>query len=294
MKRSRLFGTVASAGLACLTGLAAAQEDFSPVFASDSAKTGEIRAVEAGAPAAVDSARMRSATRRDSLAAKVARRGPYVGAWAGAAFGSHSARTRFSDHMASQAAAAGQGVLQGQDPVHVFFPMGLIFGHPLTRHFDATLRTEHFYYRVSGLAQKENESPTEFWYSNQAHLAGPGIRWLVPLSLISVDGRAGLYASYTHFWNFGPTGMRSRDGSLRARTKPEGAGYEIQLGFQQDFDRRWAYTAGLSFSRLSFGSDGDWSYVLPTSSGPASWSLGSMRFALQGMYQFGRRGGNEK
>jgi hypothetical protein len=273
------------------SGAVLAQDPGSPVFANDSTKSEAIRAVEAGSKTKTDSLAAlaaRSASRKDSLRTKLESRGAYVGLSLGAAFGEHSVGERFSNFMNAQATANGQRILQRQDPVHVFFPGGLVAGYPLPGNFDAVLRTEHFYYRVSGLAQKDNDSPTEFWYSNQAHLAGVGARWLVPLSLFTVDGRAGLYAVYTHFWNFGPTGIRSSSGSLRARTEPAGAGYEIQLGFQQDFDKRWTYTGGLSIARLSFESDGDWSNVIPAESGPASWSLNSVRFALQGVYQFGR------
>ncbi|HEX2613137.1 MAG TPA: hypothetical protein VHO02_06065, partial [Fibrobacteria bacterium] len=251
-----------------------------------------IRAVEAGTklkPDSVAAQAAKAASRKDSLRAKLERRGPYVGLSVGIAFGEHSAADLFSNYMNAQATANGQRILQRQDPVHVFFPVGLVLGYPLPGNFDVVLRTESFYYKVTGLAQKDNDSPTEFWYANQAHLGGLGARWLVPLSLFTVDGRAGLYAGYTRFWNFGPTGIKSSSGSVRARTEPAGAGYEIQLGFQQDFDKRWTYSGGLSMSRLSFESDGDWSHVIPAASGPASWSLNSVRFAFQGLYQFGRK-----
>ena len=268
---------------------AQAPDTGSPVFADDSTKAEAIRAVEAGAKAKIDSLAAKTASRKDSLQSKLRRRGPYVGLSAGIAFGEHSLSDRFTTSMNAQAAANGERVLQKQDPVHVFFPGGLLVGYPLPGNFDVQLRTEHFYYRMAGLAQKDNDSPTEYWYSNQAHLAGAGMRWLIPLSLFTVDGRAGLFAAYTHFWNFGPTGIRSSTGSLRAKTLPGGAGYEVQLGFQQDFDKRWAYTGGLSISRLSFESNGDLGNVIPGESGPGNWSLNSARFALQGMYQFGRK-----
>ncbi len=277
-----------------LAGVAVqAQDASSPVFANDSSKVETIRAIEAGksagAKSTLDSLAARTASRRDSLRSKLARRGPYLGLTAGIAFGEHSARDLFANSMTAQAAANGEDVLQKQDPVHVFFPGGLLAGYPLPGNFDLLLRTEHFYYRVAGLAQKDNDSPTEYWYSNQAHLAGVGAKWLIPLSLFTVDGRAGLYGSYTHFWNFGPTGMRSSTGSLRAKTRPAGAGYEIQFGFQQDFDRRWAWTGGLSLSRLSFESDGNLGNVIPGETSPGEWSINSARFMLQGMYQFGRK-----
>lgn len=295
MKRARKPrpGTTSCAGLVALLAAAAGAQDarvdsLSPVFRPDSLKASTIRSIETG-KAATDSARAAANQVSDSLALKLRRRGPYVALSAGAAFADHSAKQLFIDYMTRQAAADSQRVLQSQDPVHVYFPVGLVVGVPVFTYLDVWLRTEHFWYRVKGLAQKGNENPREFWYSNQAHLAGAGVRYLIPGSFLSVNGKPGLYVAYTHFWNFGPTGLYSPTGSLRARTNPAGAGYEIQTGLQQDFDKRFTLSGGLAFTRLAFESKARWNTVLP--GGPdatAEWTLQSMRFALQGLYQFGR------
>lgn len=266
----------------------AAIDSLSPVFRNDTASREAIRKVDAGVSGA-DSAR--SVARADSLRQKLKRRGPYMGLTLGVAFAEHSARDRFTSEMTAKATTAGQRILQRQDPVHVLFPVGLIAGIPLVGNLDLIVRTEHSYYRVAGLAQKDNESATEYWYVNQTHLAGAGARWLVPVSLLTVNGQSGLYFGYTHFWSFGPTGIKSPDGSVVAKFAPAGAGMEVAAGFQQDFDKRWALTGGFAWSRLAFSSDGTWTNVAPNSSAPseqAEWTVGSMRFALQGVYQFGR------
>ena len=263
----------------------------SPVFANDTAKTDAVRAVEAGGALADTTGRTTSGARRDSLEARLARRGPYVGVTAGAAFGQHSARERMAADFTARATEAGERILQRQDPVHVLFPAGLVAGFPVARHFDVLLRTEHFRYRVTGLAQQDNEPATEYSYTTQAHLAGLGARWLVPVSFLTVSGQPGLYLAYTHLWQVGPSGMRSGSGSLRAREAAAGAGFELAAGFQQDFSARFALTGALALSRLAFRSDGDWSNVAPTSAPePAEWRLTSARFLLQGIYQFGRPG----
>ncbi len=276
-----------------------------PAFMSDSARAALIRAVEAGAvaqdtlPDTID-----AASRRDSLAGKMQRRGPYAGFTAGIAFGNHSASDLFAAHMTARANAAGQRILQRQDPVHIFFPTGLLLGYPVFSHFDLWLRTEHLLsnpvqaaytrperlgYTITGLAQRDNEPAQEYAYTTQAHLAGLGARWLVPVSFLTVSGKPGLYAAYTHFWSFGTTGLRADGGTLAARTDPAGAGFEVQVGFQQDFDRRFAFTGGLAFSRLSFRSDADWDLLLDTAPADrAEWTLQSMRLVLQMVYQFGR------
>ncbi len=301
MTRLLLRGCLVCLLLAGAHGLARAQtmqpaqpvsDTLSPVFRSDTTARDNIRAVEAGVTG--DTSRVspqQALARADSLNQKLRHRGPYVGVTLGVAFAEHSARARFEAAMNAQAAANGQRILQRQDPVHVLFPGGLLLGIPLMTHVDAIARTEHSHYRVTGLAQKDNEAAREFWYVNQTHLAGLGARWHVPVSLLTVSGQAGLYLGYTHFWSFGPTGMRAPGGSVAARFDPAGAGMEIQAGFQQDFDRRWALTGGFSWSRLAFSSDGDWTNVAPDASVPgeqAEWTVSSMRFALQGLYQFGR------
>jgi hypothetical protein len=270
------------------TNSTATIDSVSPVFRSDSSKQDAIRKVEAGV-AGRDSTK--SIARADSLRKKMKTRGPYVGVSLGVSFAEHSARDRFTNTMSARATAAGQRILQRQDPVHVLFPAGLLVGFPVLPNFDVMVRTEHSYYRVAGLSQKDNEAATEHWYVNQTHLAGAGGRWLVPVSLLSVNGESGLYLGYTHFWNFGPTGIRSPDGRVAATFKPTGAGMELQAGFVQDFDKRWALTGGFAWSRLSFKSDDLWANVAPASSAPseqAEWSVSSMRFAMQGVYQFGR------
>lgn len=284
----------------CLLALASGHGDvhaqavvdsLSPVFRSDSASREAIRAVEAGVSDSTRTDPLRALARADSLKRTLGRRGVYVGASLGVAFAQHSARDRFASAMQAQATANGQTVLQRQDPVHVLFPGGLLLGVPVLTHLDALLRTEHSYYRITGLAQKENEAATEFWYVNQTHLAGVGLRWHIPVSLLTVSGQPGLYLGYTHFWSFGPTGIRTPDGTVAARFNPAGAGMEVQAGFQQDFSKRWALTGGFSWSHLSFTSDGDWTYVAPAASAAgekAQWTVGSMRFSMQGLYQFGR------
>lgn len=287
----RMIAVPLALAAACAVPAPAQDDSVPPAFLEDSAKAGIIRSVEAGSADSDDSTADSIATagRRDSLATKMFRRGPYLAVTAGGAFANHSARQLFANHMEAKATEADQRILQRQDPVHVFFPVGVLAGFPVLPYFDVWLRTEHFRYRVTGLAQRDNEPADEYWYVNQAHLAGLGARWLVPVSLFTVNGKSGLYAAYTHFWSFGPTGMRVSGGSLAARGDPAGAGYEVQLGFQQDFDRRWAWIGGLAFSRLTFRSDADWDLILDTAPAEqAEWTLQSMRLVMQFLYQFGR------
>ena len=285
---------IAGGLLGALAGMGHAQpapvDSVSAVFRGDSAKTAAIRAVEAGTWTQ-DSTTLE---RDDSLRVKQRRRGPYAGLSLGISFTDNSAKTLFAGYMNSTVDPTAGGadssrVVQTQDPVQLIVPAGFILGFPVFPYLDVWLRTEHFWSRVSGLTQRNNESPREFWYVAQGHLAGLGARYLIPVSLLSVNGQAGLYAAYTHFWNFGPTGLYAPGGGLRAQTDPGGAGYEVQVGYQQDYDRRFTWTGGLSFSQLNFASNATWRTILPT--GPdarAEWTLQSLRIAVQGLYQFGK------
>ena len=276
--------------LAGFTGLARAQsstiDSVSAVFRNDSANTAAIRSVEAGT-IKQDSA---SAERNDSLMIRQRHRGPFIGLSAGVAFTDNSAKTLFSDYMSSTVSPADSSrVVQFQDPVQIIFPVGLVVGYPVLSWLDVWVRTEHFWSRVNGLTQRNNESPKEFWYVAQGHLAGVGARYLVPVSLLSINGQPGLYAAYTHFWSFGPTGMYASSGAVRAKWDPAGAGYEIQMGYQQNYDKRFTFTGGLSFARLSFQSRASWKSIVPTGPDiPAEWTLQALRFSLQGIYQFGK------
>ena len=84
--------------------------------------------------------------------------------------------------------------------------------------------------------------------------------------------------------------MYSTSGSVRAKIDPAGAGYEIQAGFQQGFDKRWTWTGGLAFTDLDFESKSTWPAIIPYGPGEtATWSLKSLRLCLQGFYQFGTK-----
>jgi hypothetical protein len=263
-------------------------DSVSAVFRDDSTKVDAIRSLEAGtARLPQDSTNFE---RNDSLVVKQRRRGPFVGLSAGVSFANNSAKKLFSDYMTSTVSTADSSrIVQPQDPVQIIFPVGLVVGFPVFPYLDVWLRTEHFWSRVNGLTQRKNEAPKEFWYVSQGHLAGIGARYLVPVSLLSVNGEPGLFAAYTHFWNFGPTGMYAPTGAVRAKTDPSGAGYEIQLGYQQDYDKRFTFTGGLSFSRLAFVSNSSWKAIVPTATDErAEWTLQALRLSIQGIYQIGK------
>jgi hypothetical protein len=275
--------------LAGLAGFAHAQsapiDSVSAVFRPDSAKAAAVRSVEAGS-APRDSTTLE---RDDSLLVKQRRRGPFIGVSLGVSFADNSAKTLFAAYLNSQAAVDTSRIVQSQDPVQIIFPAGLVLGYPLFSYLDVWLRTEHFWSRVNGLTQRNNDSPREYWYVVQGHLVGLGARYLVPVSLLSVNGEPGLYAAYTHFWSFGPTGIYAPTGGLRAVSDPAGAGYEVQLGYQQDYDKRFTFTGGLSFASLNFTSKGSWRRILPTAPDErADWTLQALRFSLQGIYQIGK------
>ena len=89
--------------------------------------------------------------------------------------------------------------------------------------------------------------------------------------------------------------MYAPTGSIRAITNPDGAGYEVQAGFQQDFGKRWTWTGGLAFTNFAFTSRSSWQAILPDAPDePANWTLRSLRLTLQAFYQFGISGQPEK
>ncbi len=253
-------------------------------FKPDSLKTAAIRSLEAGgkAPGSLGA----GPANLDSLKIKLHHRRPFLGATLGLSFSTLSVKTLFSAHVDSIVRRDSLRVLQPYDPVHVYFPVGLIAAVPLFTYLDLWLRTEHFWYQMSALAQGAGP-PREFSYAVQGQLFGAGGRYLIPVSLLTVNNRAGLYLAYTRFWNFPPTEMYAPTGVVRARMKPAGAGYEIQAGYQQDFDKRWTVTGGLAFASLDFESRSPWKAILPFAPDEkARWNLRSLRLSVQGLYQF--------
>jgi hypothetical protein len=259
--------------------------DSLPAFRHDSTKAAAVRSIEAGGAAEAAPAKPSQA---DSLDLKLRGRGPFVALTAALSFSDLSAKQLFTGHLDTVSRRDSLRLLQRYDPVHVAFPFGLTVGIPVSAHLDLWLRSEHFWYRPSALAQGSGEA-REFEYAVQGHLFGAGVRYLIPASLLSVTNRQGLYFAYTHFWNAGPTEIYAPTGKVRAKTRPAGAGYEIQAGYQQDFDKRWTLTGGLAFANIEFQSRAPWRNILPY--GPdetARWTLRSLRLSVQGMYQFGR------
>ncbi len=259
--------------------------DSLAAFRSDSASLSAIHSVEAGNSGGP----RRSAAGKasfDSLERKLEHRHIAIGFTAGISFTEHSAQDLFANHLDTIANRDSLQILQPYDPVDLFFPVGLMVTVPLSRHLDLWVRTDHFWYTQSALAQGTGPAQ-EFWFAVQAQLAGLGIRYLIPVTFLSVSGRPGLYVAYTQYWNFANTEMYAPTGSVRARTELAGAGYEIQAGFQQDFSRRWTVTGGLSFANFDFQSRQSWRAILPDAPDtPAEWQLRALRLTFQFLYQF--------
>ncbi len=264
-----------------------ASDSLPPAFRQDSTKLETIRNLEAGK---TDTSKKTPAVgaRADSLDAKLRHRGPFIGATVSFAFSDLSSRDLFAHHMATEVSKDSLTSLQSQDPVTVYFPLGLSVAIPVFPYLDIWLRSESFWYKTSGLAQDKASNTREYWYAVHGNLMGAGARYLIPISLLSVNAHPGLFVSYTHLWNAGNSGIYAGTGSVRAKMEPAGVGYEIQTGFQQDFNQRWAWTGGLAFTSLSFKSNSSWRSILSDAPDEnASWTLRSLRLCLQGFYQFG-------
>ena len=283
-----LFLATLLAGAAYAQGNAP-RDSLPPAFQSDSTKFQTIRNLEAGKTGA-DTGKARAVTARyaDSLNQKLHHRHPFLGATISFAFSDLSARNLFATHFQNVTANDTPGIVQTQDPVTVFFPVGLTAAYPLLPYLDVWLRTESFWYGVSGLSEDKTLNTHEYGYDVLGNVIGVGARYLIPVSLLSVNGHPGLYVSYTQFWNAGQSALYNGNGTLYAKMDPAGVGYEIQSGFQQDFDKRWAWTGGIAFTNLGFKSNSNWRNIL--SDGPdekASWTLRSLRLCILGFYQFG-------
>jgi hypothetical protein len=161
--------------------------DSLPAFKQDSTKSETIKSIEAGGGSAP-----KAQVSPDSLDAKRRARRPFLGLSLALSFSDFSAKGRFSARLDTVSRRDSLRILQKYDPVHFSFPVGLTLGIPVLPYADIWLRSEHFWYRVSALAQGDGPAQ-EFFYAVQAHLLGVGARYLLPVSLMSVTGRPGIF-----------------------------------------------------------------------------------------------------
>lgn len=257
-------------------------------FQSDSAKLETIHDLEAGkTPGSPNKTVPTIGAHNDSLENKLRHRHAFIGATLAFAFSDFSGRQLFQAHMDTVATRDSLNKLQSQEPVTVYFPVGLSLAIPVFPYLDLWLRTESFWYNVTGLAHDTNGTQ-EFGYAVQGNLLGVGARYLVPTSFLSVNRHPGLFVSYTHLWNLGKTRLYNGNGSLYAQMPIAGVGYEVQAGFQQDFEKRWTWTAGLAYTQLNLKSGSSWRSILPEAPDESAiWTLRSLRLCVQGFYQFG-------
>lgn len=212
------------------------------------------------------------------------------GLWGGVSFLDMAGKERFSARSTALAAADSGSVVQSQDPVHLAFPLGLAIAIPLTRHLDATLRSQHFWYRQSELIRTATGDTRERTLSAVAHWAGLGIRLLVPSALLDVKGRSGLQLGFQWIWGMGADELYGDEGRVGAGFRPAGIGYEWQLGFQRQYQDRFALSGALGYLQVSENGRDEWKELFPGATGPADWGFSGLQVEIQATWQLGAWG----
>ena len=286
---------------ACLLGLGSrpaisqTAADSLPAFQSDSLRDEPFRRLES-APAvwsAVKDSGSDSAggAARDSARRVLPARRPYLGIQGGVSFMDFSAKEVFNRFVDSLRAADStrSRVLQPFEPVHLAFPISLVAGFPINRHFDAVAKTHSYWYKQTAILGDSMRAQGEEWYAVQANLGGVGLRYYFPPDLLSVSGQLAFYVQGVCFWNLGGTEIYSPHGHAGARFSPTGSAYELQMGFRQALTKAWAFNGSLGFLKQDYASRTAWSRLLPRAApeGEVAWGSTALEASLNLLYFFG-------
>ena len=271
--------------------------DSLPAFRTDSAAADPFRKAEAGAsPWAAPQAGSKADTGagRDTVTARLTKRRPAVSVWLGADFsdfdGKETFNTSLSARLRRDSASLSSTPVQGYEPVHLSFPIGIQAVIPLGSWFDAVAKTRFSNYKqVAILGDKNKRSAGEEWYAVQANLGGLGLRYYIPPSLFSVTGGLALYAQGVLLWNLGGTELYTPYGTASARFEALGSGYELQFGLHQALKGPWRLAGSIGFVQQDHKSDSRWDDIMRDAapSGNAHWSSSAVQANLALWYHFG-------
>lgn len=304
MKPHPWLGTVLAAACLAMAARVRAQSpvaDSLPAFKPDSLAQDPFRKVEAGpspwtqVPAAAPQSGKDSAARSDSLASQLGRRRPALSVHLGVDFFDLDAKEDFSASLAAlikDRTEAGDTlkVLQGYDPVHLAFPIGLQAIVPVGSNLDLVLKTHSYWYRQKAiLGHADSRHARDGWYAVQANLGGMGVRYYVPPSLLSVTGGLGLFVQGVVFWNLGGTEIYTPYGSAPARRDPLSSAYEIQFGVLQSVSGPWQLAGSIGFLQQDFTSARRWNEILAYAppEGKVHWGSSAISASMNLWYRFG-------
>ncbi len=296
------------------TSAHAASADSLPAFKSDSASQDPFRQVESGrtpfggpaaqpgatgVPGAPGSPNVpvkadTSSAHNDSVTVKIRQRLPGLAIYAGVDFIDLSAKDLFARQVDSTNRRDSLTLLQAYEPVHLAFPIGLQLQWPISDYLDWVAKTASYWYQQTAIVGKtvvggaSTTSGSEF-FAVQGNLAGTGLRYLIPPSLLSVKDQLGLYIQGLWYWNLGNSEIYTRYGSAPAQFDPAGSGFEVLLGFEQAVTKSWEISGTLGFVHQQFHTHTPWKNLLPdvAESGDAHWTISSMHAALLLWYRFG-------
>lgn len=288
-----------AAGLMLATAASAADQaaDSLPAFRTDSAAADPFRKAEAGPSPwsnAQPGAKADTGSRRDTVTARLTHRHPAISVWLGADFSDLDAKEAFNTSLTARilrdSATLAASPLQGYEPVHLSFPVGIQGVFPLGNWFDAVAKTRFSTYKqLAILGDKNKRSAGEEWYAVQANLGGLGLRYYIPPSLFSVTGGLAMYAQGVILWNLGGTEIYTPYGTAPARFQALGSGYELQFGLHQALKGPWRLAGSIGFVQQDHTSDSRWDDIMRDAapSGRAHWSSSAVQANLALWFHFG-------
>ena len=268
--------------------------DSLAAFKSDSALADPFQKVESGAAAfgtKPSSVSDTGSKRTDSVTALIKKRRPGVSLYLGIDFIDHSSKTNFQNSLIARDSAQGLNTLQGYEPVHLTFPVGLEVNIPLSPYLDWVVKFHSYWYKQTAILQNSvTKTPAgDEWFVVQGNLVGTGIKYCIPPALLSVTGQLGLTVQGIWYWNLGNSEMYTRYGNAKAEFGPLGSGYEIQLGFQQEVTKPWTISGGLGFLHQEYASKNSWGQILKYSAptGSVDCKISAISVTINLWYYFG-------
>lgn len=269
--------------------------DSLPAFKSDTAALDPFRNAEsASSPFATKSNGTKNDTgagRIDSVTRMLRNRTPGISIYLGVDFFDLNAKDNFASDLEARVKKDSLEIPQNFEPVHLAFPVGLQVVVPVSDNLDWVAKTHSYWYKQTAILRTKGTKAYagEEWFAVQGNLAGMGMRYSVPASLLSVSNQLGLYLQGIWYWNIGNSEIYTPHGNARAEFKASGSGYEMQFGFQKAITKPWGLAGSIGFLHQEFNSNKAWTSLLVHQpvSGTVKWESSAIQANLNLWYYFG-------
>jgi hypothetical protein len=257
--------------------------DSLAAFRPDSLDAAQFNRLESGAFSAQDTAKIKAdSLKKLSSAQLFTQRKIFFAAHLGVGFQDLGGSEHFAADLdaRTRARSGGGRVLQPYEPVHLYFPAGLMAAVRVLPYADAVLKTHSFWYQQSGLIGDSLSGPgQEEFFALQGHLAGLGMRLYIPSEILSARNFGPIYGEVVRYWDVMPAEIYTPHGSVKASRQALGSATEFQVGFLHELATPWTWGGALSFFVTNWASSKRWNEFLQvTASDRVNWGGNALQF----------------